>query len=101
MRSVRLVPAGVVLLTLGALSAVAQLAYPAVPGPDATGPGPADRVELTALPPVGVPLRPVGPVRASSPGVLSVLTLPAGSSTGKQGTSVAEGWSVSASGTMA
>ena len=59
------------------------------------------QVELTALPPAGVPLRATGPVRAQSPGVLSLLTVPAGSSTSKKGASVAEGWSVSASGTMA
>jgi hypothetical protein len=59
------------------------------------------QVELTALPPAGVPLRTTAPVRAQSPGVLSLLTLPAGSSTSKKGASVAEGWSVSASGTMA
>ena len=76
----------------------------------ATGPaGPATagqagqtgQVELTALPPVGVPLRAPGPVRAQSPGVLSLLTVPAGSRASKKGASVAEGWSVSASGTMA
>ncbi len=65
-------------------------------GASATG-----QVELTALPPVGVPLGATGPVRAQSPGALSLLTLPVGSSTAKKGTSVAEGWSVSASGTMA
>jgi hypothetical protein len=59
------------------------------------------QVELTALPPAGVPLRATGAVRAQSPGVLSLLTVPAGSSTSKKGASVAEGWSVSASGTMA
>jgi hypothetical protein len=67
----------------------------------AAGPSTAGQVELTALPPVGVPLRTIAPVRAQSPGVLSLLTLPAGSSTSKKGASVAEGWSVSASGTMA
>ena len=67
----------------------------------AAGASAAGQVELTALPPVGVPLRATGPVRAQSPGALSLLTLPAGSSTAKKGTSVAEGWSVSASGTMA
>ncbi len=59
------------------------------------------QVALTALPPAGVPLRATRPVRAQSPGLLSLLTVPAGSSTSKKGASVAEGWSVSASGTMA
>ena len=48
-----------------------------------------------------MPLRAVAPVRAQSPGVLSLLTVPAGTSTSKKGASVAEGWSVSATGTMA
>ncbi len=63
--------------------------------------GQGGQVELTALPPAGGPLRATGPVRAQSLGVLSLLTLPAGTSTSKKGASVAEGWSVSASGTMA
>jgi hypothetical protein len=63
--------------------------------------GQGGQVELTALPPAGVPLRATGPVRAQSLGVLSLLTVPAGSSTSKKGALVAEGWSVSASGTMA
>jgi len=65
------------------------------------GPATAGQVELSALPPAGVPLRTTGPVRAQGPGVLSLLTVPAGASTSKKGASVAEGWSVSASGTMA
>jgi hypothetical protein len=48
-----------------------------------------------------VPLRTLGPVLEQSPDVLSLLTVPAGSSISKKGTSVAEGWSVSASGAMA
>ncbi len=68
-------------------------------GPATAGIG--GQVELTALPPAGVPLRATGPVRTQGPGVLSLLTVPAGSSTTKKGASVAEGWSVSASGTMA
>jgi hypothetical protein len=147
MRPVHLVPAGVVLVVLGAILGAAQLAHPTTPGPDSaatvtrqvsvtsvaracppaqgngsgqvaviagatgvTGPGTAGpggqggqggQVELTALPPAGVPLRAVGPLRAQSPGVLSLLTVPAGTSTSKKGASVAEGWSVSATGTMA
>ena len=61
----------------------------------------AGQVELTALPPAGGPLRATGPVRAQGTGALSLLTVPAGSSTSKKAASVAEGWSVSASGTMA
>ena len=71
-------------------------------GPATTGQtGQTGQVELTALPPAGVPLRAAGPIGAQSPGVLSLLTVPAGSPTPKKGASVAEGWSVSASGTMA
>ena len=65
------------------------------------GPATAGPVELSALPPAGLPLRTTGPVRAQGAGVLSLLTVPAGASTSKKGASVAEGWSVSASGTMA
>ncbi len=43
--------------------------------------GQVGQVELTALPPVGVPLRATGPVLAQSPGALSLLTVPAGSRT--------------------
>jgi hypothetical protein len=57
-------------------------------------------VELTALPPAGLPLRATGPVRAQSAGMLSLLTVPAGVSTSKGGP-VAQGWSVAASGAMA
>src|SRR5271166_4523431 len=120
MRLVHLVPAGAVLAALGVIAGAAQLVRPAAPGPDSAaavtrqvavtsaaracppvqgnGSGP---VALIALPPVGVPLRATGPVRTQGPGVLSLLTVPAGSSTTKKGASVAEGWSVSASGTMA
>jgi len=139
MRLVHLVPAGVVLVAVGAVAGAAQLDHQAAPGPGAaatvsrqvavtsaaracppaegsapgpvaliarpagTGraPGAAGRVELTALPPAGVPLRAASPVPGPGPGVLSLLSVPAGVSTGKKGTSVAEGWSVAASGTMA
>ena len=134
-------PAGVVLVALGAIGGVAQLDHPAPPGPNsssavtrqvavtaaaracppalgggsapvallagpvnpagAAGAGNPGQVELTALPPAGLPVRATGPVRTQSPGVFSLLTLPAGSSTSKKGAPVAQGWSVSATGTMA
>ncbi len=63
------------------------------------------QAELTALPPAGQAVRPTAPLRVQSPGVLSLLTVPAGTSTnsskGKKGTPVALGWSVSATGSMA
>jgi hypothetical protein len=136
MRPVHLVPAGVVLLALGAIGAVAQLDHPAAsttpaavtrqvavtsaaracppalsggPGTIASLAAPAGRpgsagagqAELTALPPAGVQLRPIGPVSQNSPGAVSLLTVPAAPSATKKGTSVPTGWSVTASGTMA
>src|SRR6266571_726380 len=144
MRVVRLLPAGVILVALGAIGGVAQLGHPAAPGPGspsaaarqvavtsaaracppalgggsapvallagpavpaaaagASHPGARGQVELTALPPAGLPLHPAGPVLAQSPGVFSLLTLPAGPSTGSKGAPAAQGWSVSATGAMA
>jgi hypothetical protein len=141
------VPAGVVLVALGAIGGAAQLGHPAatprpasspaairqVPvtaaaracppapggaaapvallaggaaaggaaagGTGATGQG---QVELTALPPAGVPVHAATAVRAQSPGALSVLTLPAAKATGKQATTqAAQGWSVAGGGAMA
>ncbi|HEU5385825.1 MAG TPA: DUF5719 family protein [Streptosporangiaceae bacterium] len=60
-----------------------------------------DHIDLTALPPAGQTLRPASPVRAQSPGVVSLLTLPAGTVTGKKGGAVAQGWSVTGNGVMA
>ncbi|MGD0240169.1 MAG: DUF5719 family protein [Streptosporangiaceae bacterium] len=69
---------------------------------DAAGtPGPGSHIDLTALPPAGQTLRPASPVRAQSPGVVSLLTLPAGTVTGKKASPVAQGWSVTGSGSMA
>src|SRR6201982_3790424 len=146
MRAVHLVPAGVVLVALGAIGGAAQLGHPAatprpvsspavirqVPvtaaararppapgggaapgarraagaaagaaaagGAGATGRG---QVELTALPPAGVPVHAATAVRAQSPGALSVLTLPAVKATGKQATQAAHGWSVAGGGALA
>ena len=68
-------------------------------GASATGQG---QVELTALPPAGLPVRATGPVRAQSPGALWMLTLPAASrAKAKNGTPAAQGWSVAGDGTMA
>jgi len=68
-------------------------------GAGATGKG---QVELTALPPAGVPVRAASPVRAQSPGVLSLLTLPTAKAAGKQATTqAAQGWSVIGGGAMA
>src|SRR6266568_1506519 len=56
-------------------------------GSNTAGHGPTGQrgqVELTALPPVGLPVRAAGPVRAQSPGALALLTLPAAKAAGKQ-----------------
>src|SRR5689334_11800584 len=71
-------------------------------GASATGQG---QVELTALPPAGLPVRVTGPVRAHSSGALSLLTLPAVPAAtrakAKNGTPAVQGWSVAGGGTMA
>ena len=60
--------------------------------------GQSDQVELTALPPAGLAVRAASPVRAQSPGALSLLTLPAAKATGKQAAgqqaTSQQGWSV-------
>ena len=80
------------------LAGTAGAAQP--PGQTGQG-GQRGQVELTALPPAGVAVRATGPVRAPGPGAFSLLTLPAGMTAGQKGTPVAQGWSVSASGTIA
>ncbi|HEV2537728.1 MAG TPA: DUF5719 family protein [Streptosporangiaceae bacterium] len=64
-------------------------------------PGQGDHIDLTALPPAGLTLKGASPVRAQSPGTVSLLTLPAGTVTGKKSGPVAQGWSVTGSGSMA
>jgi Family of unknown function (DUF5719) len=69
------------------------------------------QAELTALPMAGQSLRAPGPLRAQTPGALSLLTVPAGpstatststsTSTSTRGAPAAQGWSVSATGAMA
>src|SRR6476620_6862694 len=146
MRAVHLIPAGGVLVALGAIGGEAQLGTPAatprpVSAPAAIrqvpvtaaaracppAPGGAaapvallaggaavggagataqnqgqGQVELTALPPAGVPVHAAAAVRAQSTGALSVLTLPEAKATGKQATTqAAQGWSVDGGGAMA
>ena len=93
----------------GAAAPVALLAG----GASAAGQG---QVELTALPPAGLPVRATGPVRTQSPGALSLLTLPAAKpggqqtagqqtagqqTAGQQATQAEQGWSVAGGGVMA
>jgi Family of unknown function (DUF5719) len=137
-RPAHLVPAGVVLLALGALAGAAQLGAPGAPGPGAAagapqqvavttaaracppvqhgaagqvafiaaspagapsgGPG---QAELVPLPLAGTAPQPLSPITTAQPGVLSMLTTPAAQNAGQKATTVLEGWSVTASGTMA
>src|SRR6516162_11237483 len=83
------------------LAGGASAAGTSAAGTSAGGQGQRGQVELTALPPAGLPVRATGPVRAQSPGVLSLLTLPATAATGKKDTPAAQGWSVAGGGTMA
>ena len=137
MRPVHLVPAGVVLLALGAIAGVAQFAAPAAPGPGQAAAAPQQvavtsaaracppvqgggsgqvafiagspaaslaapgQAELAPLPLAGAQLRTLNPISQTEPGLLSMLTTPAAQSASKKATTVLQGWSVTASGTMA
>jgi Family of unknown function (DUF5719) len=138
MRAIHLVPAGLVLVALGAIGGLAQLGHGAPPAPasapavtrqvpvtsaaracppapgggatsvallaggaNATGTGQRGQVELTALPPAGLPVHATGPVRAQSPGSLGMLTLPAVAAAGQKHTTAVQGWSVAGGGTLA
>ena len=73
-------------------------------GGASAGTGQKGQVELTALPPAGLPVRAgqgSGPVRAQSPGALSLLTLPAVAAAGPKHSPAAQGWSVVGGGAMA
>jgi uncharacterized protein DUF5719 len=72
---------------------------PGSPSPTtAKGPG---QVEVAPLPLAGVQLHAVSPISQTTPGALSLLTVPAASSVSKKGATVAEGWSVTGTGVMA
>jgi Family of unknown function (DUF5719) len=53
------------------------------------------------LPLAGAQLRTLNPISQTQPGLLSMLTTPAAQSTSKKATTVLQGWSVTATGTMA
>ena len=103
--------APVALLAGGSSAAGSSTAGSSTAGSSTAGHGPTNQVELTALPPVGLPVRADGPVRAQSPGALALLTLPAAKATGKQATGQqatgqqatqpVQGWSVAGGGAMA
>jgi uncharacterized protein DUF5719 len=84
----------------GGSGTIASIAAPAGSAGSA-GPAGPGQAELTSMPLAGVPLRPVSPISEKSPGVLSLLTVPAAASAAKKGTPAPTGWSVQASGTMA
>jgi Family of unknown function (DUF5719) len=137
-RSVRLVPAAVVLLALGVIAAAPQFGRPAAtapsdaimpphqtpvtsaaracppvpgggsrtvafiagPSPASSGPAPGPgQAELMPL--AGADLRAAGPISQQVPGALQLLTVPAAQSAGHNSTQVLQGWSVTASGSMA
>ena len=59
------------------------------------------QAELAPLPLAGAQLRTLNPINQTQPGVLSMLTTPPAQSTSKKATTVLQGWSVTATGTMA
>ena len=67
----------------------------------ATPSGGTGQAELAPLPLAGATLRALSPISPALPGALSMLTTPAAQSASKQATTVLQGWSVTATGTMA
>jgi hypothetical protein len=61
----------------------------------------AGQAQLAPLPLAGAQLRTLNPISQTQPGLLSMLTTPAAQSTSKKATTVLQGWSVTATGTMA
>src|SRR5580704_8156156 len=61
----------------------------------------AGQAQLAPLPLAGAQLRALNPVSATQPGLLSGLTTPATQSTSKKASTAVQGWSVSATGTLA
>ena len=59
------------------------------------------QAELAPLPLAGAQLRTLNPISQTQPGVLSMLTTPPAQSTSKKATTVLQGWSVTATGTLA
>ena len=72
-------------------------------GPGRTGPGQAGpgQAELAPLPPADTAPRAAVPISQTEPGVLSTLTIPAAQSVTRKAATVPQGWSVTATGTMA
>jgi hypothetical protein len=76
----------------------APQAGPGQAGPGQAGPG---QAELAPLPSADAALRAAAPISQTEPGVLSTLTIPAAQSVAKKAATVPQGWSVTATGTMA
>jgi hypothetical protein len=70
------------------------------PAASSSGPG-SGQAQLAPLPLAGAQLRALNPISQTQPGLLSMLTTPAAQSTSKKPTTVLQGWSVTATGTMA
>ena len=70
------------------------------PAASSSGPG-SGQAQLAPLPLAGAQLRTLNPISQTQPGLLSMLTTPAAQSTSKKPTTVLQGWSVTATGTMA
>ena len=70
------------------------------PAASSSGPG-SGQAQLAPLPLAGAQLRTLNPISQTQPGVLSMLTTPPAQSTSKKATTVLQGWSVTATGTMA
>jgi len=76
-----------------------QVAF--IAGTPATSPSASGQAELAPLPLAGAELRAASPISQTAPGLLSMLTTPAAQSASKKPAAVLQGWSVTASGTMA
>src|SRR5579859_3734186 len=90
----------------GAAGTIAFIARPTAPassgGASTVGSSTTSgQAQLTPLPLAGAALRAAAPVSQTAPGVLSLLTTPAAQSAAKQAGPVLQGWSVTATGTMA
>jgi hypothetical protein len=69
--------------------------------PAATPSAGSGQAELAPLPLAGTAVQALNPITTAQPGALSMLTIPAAHSTGQKAATAVQGWSVTASGTMA
>jgi len=78
-----------------------KVAFIAGPAPAPSSGPVSGQAELTPLPLAGASLRGAGPITQTEPGALSLLTVPAAHSASQRGTQALQGWSVTATGTLA